>query len=240
MKPVVSFVMPVRNCSAFIAHTIRGLLKQSLKGIEIIIIDDASEDSTSQVIGHFVNEDDRIKYIQLPAQGGAAHARNEGNKIVDSELICVADAGDVNHVDRAIMVYEFFRDNEDKEMLSTGVEIIDMMGKTIGYEFPQVLELGKRPRISHPTCAYRKIVSDTIKYREESLNTDLYEIFFLDAIKEGFRHGITNEVFVKKRDITLGGRDVIDAWKTKAKWYKKYGLKIPEHAKRYLKDVPKV
>ncbi len=72
--------------------------------------------------------------------------------------------------------------------------------------------------------AYRKKVAEQVKYHEESLETDLYEFFLLDAHKKGFKFGgCQNSLMVKIEGDTT--RDRTKARKLKAKKYKEYGIK---------------
>jgi len=231
--PKISFIMPVRNCVGYLAQTFYSLLRQDLKNIEIIALDDASEDSSLDIIRHFSKKEKRVRAYAWEQHMGAAVLRNEGNKYALADIICVADAGDLYHYHRAKATYNYFKKHPKISLFSTGVEIIDDLDRHICYEFPKLLDKsrGIRPSISHPTVAYRKKLAETVKYNIDSKETDLYEIFLLDAINNGFKHGFINGIFTKKRMIY--GRDMKEAWKTKIKRYKQYDIPIPKHAEVY-------
>ena len=114
----VSFIMPVRNCSAFLAESIRSLLRQSLKSIEIIILDDCSTDSSWDIIKYFRDKDKRIRAYQITEHKGAGFCRNEGNRYAKADVICVADAGELYHYDRARDTYKYFQKNESIDIFS--------------------------------------------------------------------------------------------------------------------------
>jgi glycosyltransferase involved in cell wall biosynthesis len=104
--------MPNRNKSSYISLAITTVLQQSLKDIELIIVDDDSTDDSRDIIEYFCEKDKRIKKIYLePCDLAVAEridrARNIGNKEAQSEIICVADSDDAYMPKRAELTYEY-------------------------------------------------------------------------------------------------------------------------------------
>ncbi len=61
--PLVSVIMPVFNSAPFLSQAIESILAQSYKNFELIIIDDASTDTSRKIVSQFVKNDKRIKSI---------------------------------------------------------------------------------------------------------------------------------------------------------------------------------
>ena len=232
-KPKITFVMPMRNCDAFVAESIRGLVDQSLKNIEIIIFDDDSEDGSFVIAKHYADSDVRVTLIQNKQQLGAAWCRNRGNQMAKADIICVADAGDIYHCNRAKVTYDYFKKFPKMDIFSTAVDVTDVTSRHLFYEFPKLLSLNEKPIVCHPTVGYRKKVTDKIKYRELTVHSDLYEAFLLDATKAGFTHGFKVSVYVRKREMPRNSsqRDLKEAYKFRRKIYKEFNLEIPEFLK---------
>lgn len=87
----VSIVVPAYNREKEIAGCIKSLINQTLKEIEIIVIDDGSTDNTSKVVKGF--DDDRIKFIRTENRGQGL-ARNTGISIAAGEYIGFVDSDD--------------------------------------------------------------------------------------------------------------------------------------------------
>lgn len=87
----VSIIVPAYNREKEIAGCIKSLINQTLKEIEIIVIDDGSTDNTSKVVKGF--DDDRIKLIQTENRGQGL-ARNTGISVADGEYIGFVDSDD--------------------------------------------------------------------------------------------------------------------------------------------------
>jgi glycosyltransferase involved in cell wall biosynthesis len=95
--PAVSIVVPAYNAESTLATSVNSLRAQTLADIQIIIVDDASTDSTHAVAAELASQDPRIKVIQHSANEGAYVARNTGLMNADGEYFTVHDADDWSH-----------------------------------------------------------------------------------------------------------------------------------------------
>ena len=94
--PKVSFIIPSFNHAAFLPHAVDSCRNQSEKDIEIVIVDDASTDTTDQYINWLLKQGDaRIVYKRNEKNMGRSYSRNLGNKISTGEIICVLDSDDL-------------------------------------------------------------------------------------------------------------------------------------------------
>ncbi|WGL16396.1 glycosyltransferase family A protein [Microbulbifer bruguierae] len=96
-KPLVSVIMPVYNASATLQIALDGLLEQSLKSLEVIIVDDGSSDNTAQVAIAYTERDPRVRYVANSVNMGAYPTRNEGMKLARGEFVTVHDSDDWSH-----------------------------------------------------------------------------------------------------------------------------------------------
>lgn len=92
MKEMVSVIIPTYNREKVIARAVQSVLRQTYEYYEILIIDDASTDSTQKVVEQMA--DDRIRYIRLEENRGAAHARNVGIRESRYDYIAFLDSDD--------------------------------------------------------------------------------------------------------------------------------------------------
>lgn len=89
--PLVSVVMPAYNASRFIQKSIHSVLNQDYPNIEVIVVDDGSEDGTAEVAEQSGN---RVRVIRQKNAGPAA-ARNRGIEEAGGQFIAFLDADDV-------------------------------------------------------------------------------------------------------------------------------------------------
>ena len=95
VNELVSIITPVYNNSEFIKQTIESVQKQTYKNWEMIIVDDCSTDRTPELIKKISKKDDRIKYIKLENNSGAAIARNKALSESRGRFIAYLDADDL-------------------------------------------------------------------------------------------------------------------------------------------------
>lgn len=94
-KPTVSVVMPVYNGEAFIAESIRSVIQQSYQNWELIVVDDASVDTSVDRVKALCSDDERIRLIQLERNSGAAFARNKAIERARGQYIAFLDSDDL-------------------------------------------------------------------------------------------------------------------------------------------------
>ena len=93
----VSVIIPVYNAVNTLPTALRGLLQQTWKNLEIIIVDDASTDNTLAIAYEWQQQDHRISVIPLKQNQGAYAARNAGMQAAIGDFLTVHDADDWSH-----------------------------------------------------------------------------------------------------------------------------------------------
>ena len=93
MAPKISIIIPVYNAEAYLNQTLTTILKQSLKEIEVICVDDGSTDNSRSIIEKYAERDERVKLLTQQNQY-AGVARNNGLKVAQGEYVHFMDADD--------------------------------------------------------------------------------------------------------------------------------------------------
>lgn len=96
-KPVVSIVVPAYDAESTLRTSVTSLLAQTVADIEILVVDDASNDNTNAVAKSLAADDPRIRVIQHEHNQGAYAARNTGLANASGEFFTVHDADDWSH-----------------------------------------------------------------------------------------------------------------------------------------------
>jgi len=92
MEELISVIVPTYNRAHTIVHSIRSVMSQSYKNLEIIVVDDCSIDNTEQIIKNL--NDQRIIYLKNQKNMGASSARNVGLEHSKGSLIAFQDSDD--------------------------------------------------------------------------------------------------------------------------------------------------
>ncbi len=94
--PLVSVVLPARNEEEMIGACIEAVLAQDYPLLELIVVDDRSEDRTSEIVEHYVGSDDRVHLVKgkpLPPEwAGKCHAIYQGVEEARGEWLLMLDA----------------------------------------------------------------------------------------------------------------------------------------------------
>jgi hypothetical protein len=98
MSRLVSVLMPAYNAERWIAASIQSALQQTWPRLEVIVVDDASRDSTVEVVRRLASK--RVKVIRQPANRGAAAARNAAFAAAQGDFIQWLDADDLLEPDK--------------------------------------------------------------------------------------------------------------------------------------------
>lgn len=170
-----SFVIPAYNADRWLSKALYSCRTQTIKNIEIIVVNDGSTDSTQLIAEWHQKEDKRVRVFNQPNAGRSA-ARNFGNDQSASDLILVLDADDMatrNRVKDTLATFEL----KKPDFLYGSFFSIDSLGTTqskivCGPFDPEVAKQKKLNFICHSTVAYTKKLSQVIRY-EEGVYTNL-------------------------------------------------------------------
>lgn len=91
--PRVSIIIPCYGVEKYLNRCVESIVNQTLKNIEIILIDDGSLDNVPQMCDEWVKKDDRIKVIHK-RNAGLGFARNSGLEVARGEYIAFVDSDD--------------------------------------------------------------------------------------------------------------------------------------------------
>ena len=138
--PVVSVVVAAFNASRWIGMSLASALAQTLREIEIIVVDDGSADDTPEVVAEFAKRDSRIRLIRQENAGVGA-ARNTGIRAARGEFIATLDADDLwNPTKLEQQVRRIGQCGERTAMVYCWYKHVDEEGDELGSHFPFTVE----------------------------------------------------------------------------------------------------
>lgn len=108
-KTLISFIIPAYNAEQTIKKCLQSISLISRNDMEILIIDDGSEDDTSRICNHL--KDPRIRLISQK-NSGVSSARNHGMEMAKGEYICFVDADDEINAVQYIKVIDQIKEDD--------------------------------------------------------------------------------------------------------------------------------
>lgn len=91
--PKISVIIPAYNAGKYLNQCLKSIEQQTMRDIEIIVVDDGSTDGTKEILDRHADTDSRIKAI-LQENGGSVLARKTGIKMASADYITFVDADD--------------------------------------------------------------------------------------------------------------------------------------------------
>lgn len=116
VEPLVSVVIPTYNRANIISNTINSVLNQTYSNLEIVIVDDFSNDNTEDVVKSF--NDSRIKYIKHTKNSNGSVARNTGIKSSKGEYIAFLDSDDEWFPEKIDIQLKHILKHKEKDVVS--------------------------------------------------------------------------------------------------------------------------
>lgn len=93
MIPQISVIVPVYNAEKYLARCLDSVLRQGIRDLEIICVDDGSTDGSPEILAQFAAEDPRIRILRQPNSSAGA-ARNHGMRYAAGTYLHFLDADD--------------------------------------------------------------------------------------------------------------------------------------------------
>jgi succinoglycan biosynthesis protein ExoO len=193
----VSVIIANYNGEKFIADAIRSACRQTIRGIEIIVSDDASTDSSVRIVEGLIAEDDRIRLVRSDVNGGPAAARNRALDIARGKWISVLDGDDLMHPGRLQSLIEEATKNQadivadDLLLFDTGRQASPQTlfsgrwARTPQWVSPEEYVLTNNPYGRGPALGYLKpmirsstITQHKIRYDERLTIAEDYDFVF--------------------------------------------------------------
>lgn len=135
--PLISVVMSSYNYGNYIFEAIDSVLAQTFSDLELIIVDDASEDNSKDIIRDYMNKYARIKAIFHEENLGISRTVNDGWNAASGKFIASISADDIWARDKLEKQFEVLQKDEDLVVWTEG-EIIDRHGMATGELFSTV------------------------------------------------------------------------------------------------------
>lgn len=126
--PLVSVVIPTYNREHCLGRAVESVLNQSYSNIELLIVDDGSDDGTEALVASW--KDDRICYIRQVNQGAPA-ARNNGVRNAQGEFIAFQDSDDCWYPDKLEIQMEYWQRHQEYSMIYSAYMLRRQNGESV-------------------------------------------------------------------------------------------------------------
>lgn len=198
----ITVFTPTYNRGYLLDKLYESLLKQTNTDFEWLIIDDGSNDNTSNIINKFIDDDKiRIRYF-YQENGGKHRAINKGLDIAEGELFFIVDSDDTLIPTAIELVLEKYKSVENCPefagiSFNKGYSEKEIIGKTFSSEFMDCtnLERGKNNILGDKSEIYRTEILRNIKFPEIEGENFMSEIVLWNEVaRQGYKLRWYNEI----------------------------------------------
>ncbi len=165
--------MPVYNAEKYIYDALQSIVKQTYNNLEIIVIDDASNDDTASIVRSI--DDKRIKIVKNKVNLKQSASRNKGLMLAKGKYIANMDADDISLPSRIERQVCFMEKNKDVDVCGTYIKLVGKRkDKIIKYPVSSIeleqMSIYATP-FAHPTVMMRKSSIEKYEISYDSLFT---------------------------------------------------------------------
>ena len=141
-KVLASIVITAYNRTELLIQAIESARNQTYKNIEIIIVNDGSNNQTFEVLQNYEKQDSRINVVSLPKNSGkASFPRAVGNSVAKGKYITILDSDDVLMPTMIEKVVKFMEENEQVDLLRTETRHYNTNTDPYTQNWPYILPL---------------------------------------------------------------------------------------------------
>jgi glycosyltransferase involved in cell wall biosynthesis len=222
-KPKISFVVPTRNRLEWVGECLGSLFGQTIREIEVICVDDGSDDGTATLLRWFASRDARLIVVTNAERLGGGLSRKKGNELARADIIAVCDDDDVYPDERADRILKFFAEAPKGLMMNAPYVQVGYFNEVKenfdGQPFDEdrFKADGSINYFSRPTAAYWREDALAVPYKPETETiTDDYQ-FVTDWIATGRKIGFAPGEYlcmhrVLPKSMMAGHRGFDPAW----------------------------
>lgn len=127
---IVSVITPVYNAEKYLKVTVESAVKQTYPEMEIVLIDDCSNDNSAEIVRELQEIYPHIVYYRQPKNMGAGVARNTALEIAKGRYVAFLDADDIWKPEKTTRQLQLMKQKESP-FGYTAIEMIDENGKVI-------------------------------------------------------------------------------------------------------------
>lgn len=165
-SPSVSVLLAVHNGERYLEQAIRSIMAQTLRDIEILVVDDASSDASPGIMDRLAAEDGRIRILRLEKNLRLAGALNHGLDHARAPYVARMDDDDWAHPNRLEVQKRFLDTHPDIDLAGASTQRMDEDGKTFRSRVRALDSFAIRWQarfllnVSHPTFMFRTHMPD--------------------------------------------------------------------------------
>jgi glycosyltransferase involved in cell wall biosynthesis len=129
--PCVSIVLPTYNGSRWLAESIESCLRQTYPNWELILVDDASTDSTPEIIARYAEQDARIRTVRNPANRRLPGSLNAGFALARGKLLTWTSDDNEYRPNALAVMAAYLEEHPEADIVYSDFSMVDEEGRVL-------------------------------------------------------------------------------------------------------------
>lgn len=242
----LAVIIPVFNGERFIEYAVQSIALQTLQPSEIIVINDGSTDSTDEILKSL--NIDNLKIIEQE-NAGVAHARNNGVKESQSDILVFMDVDDYWHSQKLELQINALNEGNYKLVYTSVTRVseaetaipehglisnnIATVTKSISVE-----TIIYKPHLTTSSVMVKRDVYEAVGGFDESFKTAEDQVFYMDIANE-YKIGCIELPLTYKRYVKNSLSAGIETYSDSLKALDRFEIKYPQSANQYSSTIRK-
>ena len=225
MQDLISIIIPSFNHEKFITSTIKSIINQTFRNLELIIIDDNSTDNTKNAVLSLENECRKrfakFKFIKKEQNKGINNSLNTGIDLANGEFVYIIASDDIAKPEAIETFYSFIKDKADYALITGDGELIDENNNRIFWDH----EFNPHKKYDPVVAKYKT----TAQRMEKSARINFLSEQYGDYKTLLWSNYVTNGYLLRKSALLEAGKyreDVLEDWYMNLQLAKKYKFKF--------------
>ena len=225
MQDLISIIIPSFNHEKFITSTIKSIINQTFRNLELIIIDDNSTDNTRSAVLSLENECRKrftnFKFIKKEQNKGINNSLNTGIDLANGEFVYIIASDDIAKPEAIETFYSFIKDKADYALITGDGELIDENNNRIFWDH----EFNPHKKYDPVVAKYKT----TAQRMEKSARINFLSEQYGDYKSLLWSNYVTNGYLLRKSALLEAGKyreDVLEDWYMNLQLAKKYKFKF--------------
>lgn len=201
LNNLISIIVPVYNAEQFLEDTIKSVINQTYENWELLLVNDSSTDKSKEIASQYISN--KIKWIEMDTNSGAALTRNKGIEMSKGRYICFIDADDLWEKDKLEKQIKFMQENKCAFSF-TGYEFADSNGIPNGKKVYVPSTITYKQALKNTTIWTSTVMFDMDKLKKEDI--------YMPNVKRG-QDTATWWKVLKKIDCAYGLNEILSYYR---------------------------
>lgn len=228
-SPLISVIMPAYNAEKTLAQAVDSVLAQTYQQLELIIVNDCSQDNTLKIAQTYAEQDARVRVLTNEQNAGVSKTRHRAVEAAKGDWIAFLDSDDAwapDKIEKQVALHKA----KNAKLTFTASAFMDLEGNPIDWELHVPESIAYKKLLKQNLISNSSVLVEKACYQKhEAIGDDMHEDFacWLNILKSGVTaYGIDEPLLIYRISPASKSGNKLKAAKMNWKTYRATGLNV--------------